>query len=188
VSIGHRLCEVLFATGKRAEAIELCSDILYNVKRVWGAIDTTTVLSYNLLSAMYTAAGSYDKAMELHVELLRETLAPENEDELVSVASGVILQQLKLLKRSYQRLGRWIQNPEEYLKLWDGFEELFDPTDDLWKGIDHIKSWTPKATGIQVNEGIGMWKAPGNWCFLLTDEEKKTRGRHACHLRSEDDD
>jgi len=182
VAIGHRLCEVLYASGKRTEAIDLCNDIRYNVKRVWGAVDPSTVLSYNLLSAMYTAAGAYDKAMALHVELLREALAPENEDELADISSDVILQQMNLLKRSYQRLGRWIEDPEEYKKLWHGFEELFKPTDDLWKGIDHINTWTPKPPGVQVNEGIGMWKTPGTWCFLPTDEEKKNRGRHACHM------
>jgi hypothetical protein len=55
--------------GNRHAALHLAEDICYNLRRVWGPLDKTTLEMSSLLAEMYTAAGQHAKAMAVHEEV-----------------------------------------------------------------------------------------------------------------------
>lgn len=165
VWIGRRLCEVLFVQDlKKDEAIALCEDISYNLQRVYGTLDEATLGCFNLLSSFYTAVGKHEKSMVLHERILQQTLAEESNDRLAEDASGVVLNQLQLLKRAYQRNGKWDKDEKHYRELWDEFSSLFGPDHQMWAKIENIKKWSPKGVAAAA-ESLGTWEAPKNWEF-----------------------
>ncbi|KAI5782676.1 hypothetical protein EDC01DRAFT_729948 [Geopyxis carbonaria] len=204
VALGLRLVEVLFAHAHREEALELCTDICYNLRRVWGALDAATVRAFNLLSALHTAAGQVGRSVELHTEVLEEVLAGDEGDVEADEAGEVVVGQLKLLKRAAQRLavggsggsggsgggsggsggagnggGRLVVQ-ERWVELWDEFVELFGPEHPMWSKIDNVRTWarptSSAGVGVRGNEEVGCWTAPKVWGFL-EDEGVGRRGR-----------
>ena len=164
VWIGRRLCEVLFIQDPKKDAIPLCEDISYNLQRVYGTLDDATLGCFNLLSSFYTAVGKPEKSMVLHERILQQTLAEENNDRLAEDASGVVLSQLQLLKRAYQRNGKWDKDEKHYRELWDEFSTLFGLNHQMWSKIENIKKWSPKGVSAAA-ESVGTWEPPKNWEF-----------------------
>lgn len=194
VWIGRRLCEVLFVQDYKNEAIALCKDVSYNLQRVYGTLDKATLGCFNLLSSFYTTAGKPEKAMALHERILQQALAEESNDRLVEDASGVVLNQLQLLKRAYQRNGKWDKDEKHYRELWDELSNLFGPDHQMWTKIENMKKWLPKG-GSVAGESLGTWEAPKNWEFPKepTTESKRQSGsanhhHHHRHDHNDDDD
>jgi hypothetical protein len=118
ISIGRRLVETQFTRGHQPEAIRLCENMCYNVRRVWGALDHTTLQMHNLLSAFYTTVGNYRRAMLVHEDLLRDTVSDKGEELSAHEAAQIAVQQLELLKRAHQHLGSWDKDPQNYIDLY----------------------------------------------------------------------
>lgn len=107
-------------------------------------------------------------------------LSEENEESLqVDHAREIIQEQVSLLKRAYQRGGKWGSSEIEadLEKTWCYMEEVFDPADKIWGGLEHWGTWTSKAGAVKVAEGPGFWKVPRNWGFL----EREKGVKHSCH-------
>ncbi len=102
--------------------------------------------------------------MVLHERILQQTLAEESNDRLAEDASGVVLNQLQLLKRAYQRNGKWDKDEKHYRELWDEFSNLFGPDHQMWTKIENIKKWSPKGVAA-AGESLGTWEAPKTWEF-----------------------
>jgi hypothetical protein len=76
VTIGRKLIECRFSMGDRHAALHLAEDICYNLRRVWGPLDKTTLEMSSLLAEMYTAVGQHAKAMAVHEEVSKPISYP----------------------------------------------------------------------------------------------------------------
>lgn len=76
LAIGLRLVECRAAQGRVDDAIRVAEDIRYNLARVWGAVDSATLLFTNLLSRLYVTRGRYADAMRLHSQVLAKVISP----------------------------------------------------------------------------------------------------------------
>src|ERR1051326_6007504 len=127
VRLGRRLVETQFCRGHHDAAIHLCEDICYNMVRVWGALDPTTLDITALLSEMYTERQQYKKAMALHEDVLSH-LAYDEEDDLKQCDTEpvkVVLVQLDYLRRCYQRYGAWDKTEQSYKDLFADLTHRF---------------------------------------------------------------
>lgn len=174
VGIGRRLVETQFSNGHQEQAIILCQDICYNLRRVWGALDATTLEMHVLLSSFHTATGNYRKAMLVHEEVLRDTVSDKGSELPIADAAKIAVQHLELLKRAYQRLGGWHKEPQVYIDLYHQIAHVFD-SEDAWKNASPtpIEKWQPKGA-----DSLGIWTRPQSFEFI-----KITTRKHANHLR-----
>lgn len=103
VWIGRRLIETRFCRGKLDAAIQLCRDICYNLRQVWGSCDPVTLEITKLLSVLYTESGNHSAAINLHETVLHDLL-----DDPVVVsqnrAADTALQHIELFKSAKSRL------------------------------------------------------------------------------------
>ncbi|KFY35273.1 hypothetical protein V494_06061 [Pseudogymnoascus sp. VKM F-4513 (FW-928)] len=173
VGIGRRLVETQFSQGHQNKAIGLCEDICYNLRRVWGPLDATTLDMLTLLSSFYTAAGKYRKAMLVHEDVIRDTVSDKGDELPVAEASQIAVKHVELLKRAYQRLGGWDKNPEVYVDLYQQAAHAFG-SEASWKNSKptSVEKWVPKGA-----DSLGIWTRPENFEFMITDR------KHTNYLR-----
>ncbi|KAF2144333.1 uncharacterized protein K452DRAFT_246663, partial [Aplosporella prunicola CBS 121167] len=180
VNIGQRLVEVQFILpGRREHAIHLAEDMTYNLRRVWGAVDATTLEMFELLGSLYTADGNHRAAMGVYERVLREVLDAYEEYGMIDTAEGAQLAvtYLELLKRSFLRLGGWDKDAAQYRNLYGQLRELFQG-EQAWSAnavASHGIDWNVKEKG----NGLGMWKQPASFEFYTESEKMK----HQNHLR-----
>ena len=168
ISIGRRLVEARFSNGRTEQAIRLCSDLCYNIKRVWGSFDRVTLELTELLSELYTKSGNYRAAMALHETVLRQVIH-EGRDLPSAEAASTSAKHAQLLKRSYQRLGGWDKETQVYKDLYSEVHKHHG-SEKSWshKSLEHIDKW--QATGA---DELGIWRPPVNYGFLITNDGKK---------------
>ena len=77
VTIGRRLVECRYMMNESASALHLLEDICYNLRRVWGPLDRTTLSMEELRAAMYTSLGQHGRAMGVHEEILSVLVSDE---------------------------------------------------------------------------------------------------------------
>lgn len=173
VGIGRRLVETQFSQGHQDRAITLCEDICYNLRRVWGPLDATTLDMLGLLSSLYTAAGNYRKAILVHEDVIRDTVSDKVDDIPLSEVSRVAVQHLELLKRAYQRFGGWDKDPQVYADLYQQVAHAFG-SEAAWKKAKptSVEKWVPKGA-----DSLGIWTRPESFKFMITDR------KHTNHLR-----
>ena len=177
VTLGRRLVETQFARGNHSEAIHLCEDMCYNLRRVWGALDATTLEMHVLLSSFYTSVQNYRKAMLVHEDVLRDTVSDKGEEIPQAEACAIALHHLELLKRAYQRLGGWDKDSQVYVDLYQQLAHVFGGEEAWKKGSSQIQSvekWQPKGA-----DGLGVWARPESFEFISTANSRK----HANFLR-----
>lgn len=162
--------EVRFVRGDHKGAIHLWEDCCYNTQRVWGPLDPITLQNFSLLSELYTAVGQYDKAMNIHCEILRKEVSDENTTSTED-ARYHTKYHLDLLKRAYQRLGRLDQDEDSYATLFTEIKTTFKGD---FNDLQPITKWSTKGA-----DDKGTYKAPSNWQILAGEEEKK----HQNYLR-----
>lgn len=105
VWIGRRLVETRFCQGSVDSAIQLCRDICYNLRQVWGSCDNVTLEMTKLLSGLFTASGDHQSATTLHEGVLYDLL---NNSEAKGHPNGAdaASQHMELLRRAETRLGK----------------------------------------------------------------------------------
>ncbi|KAG0653042.1 hypothetical protein D0Z07_0724 [Hyphodiscus hymeniophilus] len=164
ISIGRRLAETRFTRGHHEEAIHLLEDMCYNIRRVWGALDATTLEIHCLLSEFYTAVGNHRRAMLVHENLLRDTVSDKGEELPAAEAAQIAVQQLERLKRSYQRLGGWDKDAQIYIDLYQQLAHVFG-SEDSWKKAQtqSVEKWQPKGA-----DSLGTWTKPESFEFMAT--------------------
>jgi len=175
VSLGHRLVDVQFTRGHHATAIHLCEDMCYNLRRVWGALDATTLDMHTLLSEFFTSSGQFRKAMQVHEDVLRDTVSDKGEELKQSEAATIAVTHLELLKRAYQRLGKWDKDPQVYIDLYQQLAHVFG-SEESWKKaqIQSLDKWSSKGA-----DDLGVWKRPASFEWM----EDKSQRKHFNFLR-----
>jgi len=180
VAIGCRLCEVLFAHNHKDEAVHLCEDICYNLKRVWGALDTTTLYCFNLLSSFHSSRQEYAKAMSVHDAILQQIVSDE---DLNDATADIAIQQLRRLKLSFQRNNhKWNEKGyTHYQELFNALHHVFKHCDynRKWKKIDNITEWSHKHA--HVDETFGKWNEPKLWEFMEVAKVLKDNRHNVLH-------
>lgn len=172
--IGQRLVEVRFTHVSRDKAIHLLEDICYNLRRVWGLLDKTTLQVDTLRSELYTAIGSHAKAMRVHEEILQQITEDDSDVGSVDDRSDLARIHLDLLRRAHQRLGGWEKDASVYIDLYNELAGMFRD-EKSWADVQPIKKWPSKGS---ANDGYGLYKKPTNWEFLDLDMSKKEQQVH----------
>jgi len=158
ISIGRRLVEVRFAHGHKEKAIHLAQDICYNLRQVWGPLDKTTVELNNLLSSLFTAAGRHAEAMAVHEALLREEVSDDNEAPVDAASAEIVATQLDLLKRTFQRNGKFDKDASIYTGLWEELSAAFGKQ-KAFSGLQAPASWNAK----EAPDATGTFVTPTVW-------------------------
>ncbi|KUJ18660.1 uncharacterized protein LY89DRAFT_683570, partial [Mollisia scopiformis] len=175
VSLGRRLVETEFARSHHASAIHLCEDMCYNLRRVWGALDATTLDMHILLSEFYTSSEQYRKAMQVHEDVLRDTVSDKGEEINQAEAAAIAVRHLELLRRAYQRLGGWDKDPQVYVDLYQQLAHVFG-SEENWKKaqIQGVEKWSTKGV-----DSVGVWVRPVSFEWMESEGMRK----HANYLR-----
>ncbi|THV44928.1 hypothetical protein BGAL_0555g00020 [Botrytis galanthina] len=186
VHIGRLLVETQFSSGHQDQAIHLLEDMCYNIRRVWGPLDSTTLEMQNLLSAFYTASAHPDlrKAMRVHEDILRSTVSDAGDELPRDKACIIAIAQLELLKRAYWRKGTWDKDVSVYIDLWRQIEQEFE-SENAWKEavklLQGIDKWgVKKGEKGEKDDELGVWKRPGSFEFMTMEEGKR---QHSNMLR-----
>jgi hypothetical protein len=193
VTIGRRLIECRFSMGNRHSAIHVAEDICYNLRRVWGPLDKTTLEMSSLLAEMYTAVGQHAKAMAVHEEILNQITSDEIDlDEVApEEAASIATRHLDLLKHSHARNGGFPADKDaaSYTELYRALESQLG-SQQAWKtGISSGAVLSPdkwSAKGFK-DTGLGQWAKPVSFEFMSEQEKKRKHinalrrisGRHA---------
>jgi hypothetical protein len=185
--LGRRLIECRFIMGLRSDAFHLAEDMVYNLRRVWGPLDKTTLELTDLLAEMYTAAGRHASAIALHEDVLTWIISDERDRDDVSKEeeATIAAAHFDLLKHAYARNNGW---PED--KDMSGYVELFKAVEKLvggeqqWKtavsqgSVQTVDKWVTMNRGFK-EDGVGMWKkveGDGDgkgWYFSFESESKR---------------
>ncbi|CZR69374.1 uncharacterized protein PAC_19274 [Phialocephala subalpina] len=175
VSMGRCLVETEFARTHHASAIHLCEDMCYNLRRVWGALDATTLDMHVLLSELYTSSEQYRKGMQVHEDVLRDTVSDKGEEINQAEAAATAVRHLELLRRAYQRLGGWDKEPQVYIDLYQQLAHVFG-SEENWKKakIQGVEKWSPKGA-----DAVGAWARPESFEWMESEGQRK----HANYLR-----
>ena len=171
--IGRRLVEVRYSHGQRDSAIALLQDIIYNMRRVWGALDKSTLANSTLLSELYTVSGKHADAIAVHEGCLRDLINDELDEPIPKDVGKIATVHAELLKRAYQRNGGWDKDPGSYIQLYQQLSNEFKSDAD-WKTVQSIDKWQPKGA-----DALGVFKEPDHWEFL----EQDVGGKHENILR-----
>lgn len=170
VTLGRRLVEVRFAAGRVEAATHLCEDIIYNLRRVWGELDNTTLSFWCLLSELYSASGNFHAAQNVHEEVLRQTLiAVEDGDVSSDRGAAVAATHLDLLKVSYARASGWAKDSKVYTELQSQLRDEFGK-EAVWTKSASAKEGVEKWSKTAPKDNFGMWVKPVSWAFVETED------------------
>ncbi|KNG89117.1 hypothetical protein ANOM_002969 [Aspergillus nomiae NRRL 13137] len=159
ILVGRRLVEARFSNGRTMQATQLCGDLCYNVKRVWGQFDRSALELTNLLSALYTTEGDHVRAMGVHESVLRQLLE-DSTDITLSEAAEIASKQTALIQRCYQRNGGWSKGSDRYENMFNRLNEKF-AKEKKW-ARRNPQHWTVKEV-----DKLGVWEAPHDYGFLM---------------------
>ncbi|CAG8889944.1 unnamed protein product [Penicillium egyptiacum] len=173
VWIGRRLVETRFCRGEVESAIQLCRDICYNLRQVWGSCDPVTLDMTKLLSALFTASEDYQSAATLHEGILYDLLGDSEAKGHAHVADTAS-QHMELLRRSQARLGAG-----QTTSRASAHAELFQSVADRFG----VQSEQIKSVG-EANGGaeFGVWSKPRRFSIDVEDMEEEGQ-MHRNHLR-----
>ncbi|KAJ5824573.1 hypothetical protein N7447_006913 [Penicillium robsamsonii] len=173
VWIGRRLVETRFCSGKVDSAIQLCHDICYNLRQVWGSCDPVTMDMTKLLSAMFTASENHKSAAALHEGILYDLLG-DSEAEGHSRAADTASQHMELMRRAQERMGTG-----ESARRASAHAELYQSLVDRFG----VQTEQMKNAG-EANGGadFGVWSKPRRFSIDVEDMEEDGQMHHN-HLR-----
>ncbi|KAJ5087928.1 hypothetical protein N7456_011544 [Penicillium angulare] len=174
VWIGRRLVETRFCRGAIDSSIQLCRDICYNLRQVWGSYDNVTLEMTKLLSGLFTASGDHASAATLHEGILHDLM---NDSDVKShpEAADTASQHVELLRRSQSRLGTGKQSAvrqSAHADLVAQITEKFGLQSDKLKGVG-------EANG---GDSFGVWSKPRRFSIDVEDLEDEGQMHHN-HLR-----
>jgi hypothetical protein len=172
VWIGRRLVETRFCRGSVDSAIQLCRDICYNLRQVWGSCDNVTLEMTKLLSALYTASGDHKSAATLHEAALYDLLSDSDAKDHPS-APDVVSQHMELLRRAQSRLG-----PGESLRPSSHADLVAQVTDRFGLQSEQIEGVGDAHGG----EKFGVWSKPRRFSIDVEDLDDQSQMHHN-HLR-----
>ncbi|KAJ5677588.1 uncharacterized protein N7477_003221 [Penicillium maclennaniae] len=172
VWIGRRLVETRFCRGSVDSAIQLCRDICYNLRQVWGSCDNVTLEMTKLLSALYTALEDHKSAATLHEGVLHDLLS-DSEAKNHPGALNAVSQHMELLRRAQSRLGT-----EKSTRSSSHADLIAQVTDRFGLQSEQIEG-VGDANG---GEKFGVWSKPRRFSIDVEDLDDQGQMHHN-HLR-----
>ncbi|KAJ6069326.1 hypothetical protein N7499_011213 [Penicillium canescens] len=173
VWIGRRLVETRFCRGHVDSAIQLCRDICYNLRQVWGSCDPVTLEMTKLLSGLFTASDNHQAAATLHEGILYDLLG-DNEAKGHARAADTALQHMELLRRAQARMGA-----DQTSRRASAHADLFQQLGSRF-GIESEK--IQSVGEAHGGEQFGMWSKPRRFSLDVEDLEEEGQSHHN-HLR-----
>ncbi|KAJ5964813.1 uncharacterized protein N7479_004689 [Penicillium vulpinum] len=172
VWIGRRLVETRFCSGKVDSAIQLCRDICYNLRQVWGSCDPVTLDMTKLLSALFTASENYQSAATLHEGILYDLLG-DSEAEGHARAADTASQHMELMRRAQSRLGtgQTARRASAHAELYQSLVDRFGVETEQMKNAGEANG------GAQ----FGIWSKPRRFSIDVHDMEDGQM--HHNHIR-----
>jgi len=180
VSIGRRLVECRFSMGERSSALSLLEDICYNLRRVWGPLDKTTLEMEQLRSQMYTSLGQHTRAMGVHEDILAHLSSDELDMDQVTgkEEADIAVRHVQALRLAFLRNGaKWPKDKDEGV-----YDELYHivakqvADQDAWKNakVEDVNKWSGAAKSFK-DDGSGAWRdvPDGQWEFMAGNEKYK---------------
>ncbi|KAJ5287112.1 hypothetical protein N7478_002798 [Penicillium angulare] len=174
VWIGRRLVETRFCRGAIDSSIQLCRDICYNLRQVWGSYDNVTLEMTKLLSGLFTASGDHASAATLHEGILHD-LMNDSDAKSHPGAADTASQHVELLRRSQSRLGTSKQSTvrqSAHAEIVAQITEKFGLKSGQLKGVG-------EANG---GDSFGVWSKPRRFSIDVEDLEDEGQMHHN-HLR-----
>lgn len=180
VAIGRRLVECRFSMGERSSALHLLEDICYNLRRVWGPLDKTTLEMEQLRSAMYTSLNQHGRAMGVHEDILAHLSSDELDMDQVSgkEEADIAVRHVQQLRLAFLRNGaKWPGDKDGgvYDELYHIVAEQVSDQ-DAWKNakIEDVNKWGGAVKGFK-DDGSGVWRGvpEGQWEFMADDGKVK---------------
>ncbi|CAG8193680.1 unnamed protein product [Penicillium olsonii] len=172
VWIGRRLVETRFCRGHIDSSIQLCRDICYNLRQVWGSCDPVTLEMTKLLSGLFTASENHQSAATLHEGILYDLLG-DSDAKTHENGADTASQHMELLRRAQGRLGG------QTSKRASAHAGLFQSLTDRFG----LQSEQSQSVG-EANGGdqFGIWSKPRRFSIDVEDMEKEGLTHHN-HLR-----
>lgn len=152
IGVGRALVRAYAGAGKQTEAVRLCENICYNLRRVKGLLHKLTLDMYCLLAEVYGAAGRWREAMGVHEDLIRVAIQEDEDfdedgepDYKLERAQAVelVVQQLQLLRLAHARLGGWDKSERAYHDLYAMAAKKFG--DEVTGKVSPVEKWAGKA-------------------------------------------
>jgi ElaB/YqjD/DUF883 family membrane-anchored ribosome-binding protein len=173
VWIGRRLVETRFCRGHIDSSIQLCRDICYNLRQVWGSCDPVTLEMTKLLSGLFTASDNHQSAVALHEGILYDLLG-DSDAKSHERAADTASQHMELLRRAQARLGtgQSSRRASAHAELFKSVADRFDVQSEQNKSVG-------EANG---GEQFGVWSKPRRFSIDVEDLEEEGRAHHN-HLR-----
>jgi len=166
--------------GERSSALDLLEDICYNLRRVWGPLDKTTIEMEQLRSAMYTSLGQHGRAMGVHEDILAHLTSDELDMDQVSgkEEADIAARHAQQLRSAFLRNGgKWPSDKDGSV-----YDELYHTVSqqvsdqDAWKNakIDDVNKWSGAVKSFR-DDGTGAWRGvpEGQWEFMADDGKYK---------------
>ncbi|KAJ5103095.1 hypothetical protein N7532_003624 [Penicillium argentinense] len=172
VWIGRRLVETRFCRGSVDSAIQLCRDICYNLRQVWGSCDPVTLDMTKLLSGLYTASNDHQSAAALHEGVLYDLLG-DSDAKNHPRAADTATQHMELLRRAQSRLGTGKSS-----RASAHTDLVAQVTDRFGLQSEQIQG----AGAAHGGETFGVWSKPRRFSIDIEDLEDEGQ-LHQNHLR-----
>lgn len=174
VWIGRRLVETRFCQGSVDASIQLCRDICYNLRQVWGSCDNVTLEMTKLLSGLFTASGDHQSAATLHGGILYDLLN-DSEAKGHPNAADAASQHMELLRRAQGRLG----TSKDSSGRASAYADLVVQVTDRFG----LKSEQIEGVGdANGGEQFGVWARPRRFSIDVEDLDDQGQMHHN-HLR-----
>lgn len=173
VWIGRRLVETRFCRGAVDSAIQLCRDICYNLRQVWGSCDNVTLEMTKLLSGLFTASGNHQAAATLHEGVLYDLLGDSDAKDHPD-AADTASQHMELLRRAQTRLG----TAKSSSRASTDAELLAQVTERFGLQSEQIEGVGDAHGG----ERFGVWSKPRRFSIDVEDLDEQGQMHHN-HLR-----
>lgn len=178
VWIGRRLVETRFCRGNVDSAIQLCRDICYNLRQVWGSCDPVTLEMTKLLSGLFTASNDHKSAAALHEGALHDLLA-DSKAKSHPRAGDTASQHMELLRRAESRLGTAngrgaSSKASPHEGLMSQVTERFGLQSEQIQGVGDANG----------GEKFGVWSRPRRFSIDVEDlDDQGQATAHSNHLR-----
>lgn len=179
IEIGRHFVQARYLNAskeRRSEAIRLCEDICYNLRRTRGALDLTSLKMSELLSKLYTNMGHYREAQGVHENVLRLVVEGDDGDDRThdTMDASNARYQVDLLKQSFLRLHGWDKSPEIYVNLVQDLRQMPEyKSHPAWKDVRPANEWNPKEP---ASETLGKFEAPRTWYLVAPDSFLDEKG------------
>lgn len=178
VWIGRRLVETRFCRGNVDSAIQLCRDICYNLRQVWGSCDPVTLEMTKLLSGLFTASNDHKSAAALHEGALHDLLG-DSKAKSHPHAGDAASQHMELLRRAESRLGAvkgksTSPKASPHESLMSQVTERFGLQSEQIQGVGDANG----------GETFGVWSRPRRFSIDVEDlDDQGQATTHSNHLR-----